>query len=160
MVALACQGSVSFDSSASQEQNALQRLQEIIERIITETLASAIVFEPSKFSQHVGTLRFNPLPPDASLQIVGEERVNWGGFTLELFLNKEDLYKCVVNKWKPVPPGRDKLDQWFGKFQVLVSCLVLGIEKLANTIVDMYRCAPKLLRKENLLLMTSSRVTR
>jgi len=141
------------------EQTALQRLQEILERTTTETFASAIVFERSKFSQHVGTLRFNLLPLDASPQVVGEERVNWDVFTLDLFLNKEDLYKRVVNRWKPVPPGRDVLDQWFGKFELLVSCLVLGIEKLADTIVDTYRCAPKLLSKENLLLVMRNCVT-
>ena len=141
------------------EQAALQRLQEILDRTTTETFASAIVFERSKFSQHVGMLRSNLLPLDASPQIVGEERVNWDVFTLDLLLNKEDLYKRVVFRWKPVPPARDVLDQWFGKFEVLVSCLVLGTEKLADTIVDIYRCAPRLLRKESLLLMMRERVT-
>jgi len=79
-------------------------------------------------------------------------------FTLHLFLNKKDLYKLVVDTWKPVPPGRELFDQCFGKFEVLVSCLMLGIEKLADIIVNTYRCAPRLLSKEDLLLMMRTRV--
>lgn len=86
--------------------------------------------------------------------------MNWDVFALDLFLSKEDLCKHVVNKWKPMPPGQDVLAQWFGKFEVSVSCIVLGIEKLLDTIVDTYRrCAPKLSSRENLLMMMKMRVT-
>lgn len=139
---------------------ALVRLGHILDRIVTETFASSILHEKHKFAQHVSNLRSKILPECASPQIHDgdQDSVNWEVFTLDLLLNRNDLYTRIRRNWKPFPPSFEALQKWFSKFEIMLSCLVMGTESYADIIVDMYRCAPQLLETEALSKRYKERV--
>lgn len=150
---------IQFPQQDGTAMEALKRLLEILQRAVTETFAGTIFSEQAAFLRKMDKIRKSAsLNSGVNVQITGEQRVNWKVFNLSLFFNPDKLYSDVRSMWKPSPPSEAVMHDWFGKFDVLLSGLVVGTENCADLLVEFFRCAPHRLTSRDALQIFRERL--